>query len=103
MFPEEYQRGSTRVSLSTYYHPCTQYPTSNERQFLFDICINLFLKLVDWITNEYLDEQYKGQRVLAHLITRLGKMMDQNGALGEDMIDKKLLLGEELVAASVRA
>lgn len=50
--------------------------------------------LVDWITAEYLDEQYKGQRDLAGKISELGKMMDTHGALGEYLFDKKLLTGK---------
>jgi len=46
--------------------------------------------LVDYLTGEFLDEQYKGQRDLAGKISTLGKMMNKNGALGEFLFDKQL-------------
>jgi ferritin heavy chain len=52
--------------------------------------------LVDWLTAEYLDEQYKGQRELAGKISELGKMMTSHGPLGEFLYDKKLLTGEPI-------
>lgn len=52
--------------------------------------------LVDWLTAEYLDEQYKGQRELAAKISELGKMMASHGELGEFLYDKKMLTGEPI-------
>lgn len=53
-----------------------------------------YLQLVDYLTSEFLDEQYKGQRDLAGKISTLGKMMQTHGTLGEFLFDKKLLNGE---------
>ncbi|XP_011160667.1 ferritin subunit [Solenopsis invicta] len=50
--------------------------------------------LVDYLTSDFLDEQYKGQRDLAGKISTLGKMMKSHGPLGEFLFDKKLLHGE---------
>lgn len=50
--------------------------------------------LVDYLTADFLDEQYKGQRELAGRISTLGKMMATHGPLGEFLFDKKLLYGE---------
>lgn len=50
--------------------------------------------LVDYLTADFLDEQYKGQRDLAGKISTLGKMMATHGPLGEFLFDKKLLNGE---------
>lgn len=47
--------------------------------------------LVDYLTGEFLEEQYKGQRQLAGYVSTLGKMMDFHGAIGEFLFDKKLL------------
>lgn len=47
--------------------------------------------LVDYLTGEFLEEQYNGQRDLAGKISTLDKMMDKHGALGEFLFDKKLL------------
>ncbi|XP_072943217.1 ferritin heavy chain [Epargyreus clarus] len=47
--------------------------------------------LVDYLTGEFLEEQYKGQRDLAGKASTLKKMMDRHGALGEFIFDKKLL------------
>ncbi|GAB0096579.1 Ferritin [Sergentomyia squamirostris] len=47
--------------------------------------------LVDYLTGEFLEEQFKGQRELVHLIASLGKMMDTHGELGQFLFDKKLL------------
>jgi len=52
------------------------------------------LQLVDYLTSDFLDEQYKGQRDLAGKISTLGKMMQAHGPLGEFLFDKKLLNGE---------
>lgn len=49
--------------------------------------------LVDYLTADFLEEQYKGQRDLAGKISTLGKMMDNYGVLGEFLFDKKLLDG----------
>lgn len=50
--------------------------------------------LVDYLSGEFLEEQYKGQRDLAGKMSILGKMMDNHRALGEFLFDKKLLNGE---------
>lgn len=47
--------------------------------------------LVDYLTGDFLTEQYNGQRELAGRISTLGKMMEQHGALGEFLYDKKIL------------
>ncbi|KAG8037452.1 hypothetical protein G9C98_005662 [Cotesia typhae] len=47
--------------------------------------------LVDWLTSDFLEEQYRGQRELAGKISTLDKMMDTHGPLGEFLYDKKLL------------
>lgn len=47
--------------------------------------------LVDYLTGEFLEEQYKGQRELAAHVSTLGKMMDSHGEIGEFLYDKKLL------------
>lgn len=52
--------------------------------------------LVDWLTAEYLDEQYKGQRELAGKISELGKLMENHGALGEYLYDLKLSSGKPI-------
>jgi len=49
--------------------------------------------LVDWLTGDFLTEQYEGQRDLAGKISNLGKMLEAHGALGEFLFDKKLLSG----------
>ncbi|XP_031837138.1 ferritin 1 heavy chain isoform X2 [Nomia melanderi] len=49
--------------------------------------------LVDYLTVDFLDEQYKGQRDLAGKISTLGKM-EGHSELGEFLFDKKLLNGE---------
>ena len=46
---------------------------------------------VDYLSGDFLDEQYKGQRDLAGKISTLKKMVNQNPALGEFIFDKKLL------------
>ena len=51
-------------------------------------------QLVDYLTGDFLEEQYRGQRDLAGKISTLGKMMENYGALGEFLYDKKLLNGE---------
>jgi len=50
--------------------------------------------LVDYLTGEFLEEQYKGQRELAGKISNLDKMMHQHQALGEFLFDKKMLSGD---------
>jgi len=47
--------------------------------------------LVDYLTGDFLTEQYEGQRDLAGKLSSLDKMMDKHGALGEFLFDKKLL------------
>ncbi|XP_023945374.1 ferritin subunit [Bicyclus anynana] len=47
--------------------------------------------LVDYLTGEFLEEQYKGQRDIAGKASTLKKMMDRHSALGEFIFDKKLL------------
>ncbi|XP_037028251.1 ferritin subunit [Bradysia coprophila] len=48
--------------------------------------------LVDYLTGEFLEEQYRGQRDLAGKISTLKKMMksNTNGQLGEFLFDKQL-------------
>ncbi|XP_019874405.1 ferritin subunit [Aethina tumida] len=50
--------------------------------------------LVDYLTGDFLEEQYKGQKEIATKISILDKLMDQHGPLGEFLFDKKLLNGE---------
>jgi len=47
--------------------------------------------LVDYLTGDFLEEQYHGQRDLAGKVSTLDKMMDKHGPLGEFLFDKKLL------------
>ncbi|XP_026744300.1 ferritin subunit [Trichoplusia ni] len=47
--------------------------------------------LVDYLTGDFLEEQYKGQRDLAGKASTLKKLMDRHEALGEFIFDKKLL------------
>lgn len=47
--------------------------------------------LVDYLTGEFLEEQYHGQRELAGMISTLDKMMLSHGPIGEFLYDKKLL------------
>jgi len=47
--------------------------------------------LVDYLTADFLTEQYEGQRELAGEISTLGKMIDTHGPIGEFLYDKKLL------------
>lgn len=47
---------------------------------------------VDYLTSDFLDEQYKGQRDLAGKINTLGKMVQRDGGLIADFLyDKELL------------
>ncbi|XP_046818470.1 ferritin subunit [Vespa crabro] len=50
--------------------------------------------LVDYLSGEFLEEQYKGERDLAGKISTLGKMIKEENYLGEFLFDKKLLNGE---------
>lgn len=52
------------------------------------------LQLVDYLTGDFLDEQYKGQRHLSGRVSTLDKMMGAHGALGEFLFDKKLVAGD---------
>ncbi|VVC45239.1 Hypothetical protein CINCED_3A002557 [Cinara cedri] len=52
--------------------------------------------LVDYLTGDFLTEQYEGQRDLAGKISNLGKMLESHGALGEFLFDKKLLNGNSV-------
>ncbi|XP_028168185.1 ferritin heavy chain-like [Ostrinia nubilalis] len=47
--------------------------------------------LVDYLTGEFLEEQYKGQRDLAGKASTLKKMLERHPSLGEFIFDKKLL------------
>ncbi|XP_046975213.1 ferritin subunit [Vanessa cardui] len=47
--------------------------------------------LVDYLTGDFLEEQYKGQRDLAGKASTLKKMMERHSSLGEFIFDKKLL------------
>lgn len=49
---------------------------------------------MDYLSGDFLDEQYKGQRDLAGKLTTLGKMIKTQEHLGEFLFDKKLLNGE---------
>jgi len=46
--------------------------------------------LVDYLTADFLTEQYNGQRDLAGKLSTLDKLMIKHGALGEFLFDKKL-------------
>jgi len=46
---------------------------------------------VDYLTGDFLTEQYEGQRDLAGKLSNLDKLMDKHGAIGEFLFDKKLL------------
>lgn len=46
---------------------------------------------VDYLTGDFLEEQYHGQRDLAGKISTLDKLMATQGPLGEFLFDKKLL------------
>ncbi|KAG5898579.1 hypothetical protein JTB14_016591 [Gonioctena quinquepunctata] len=50
--------------------------------------------LVDYLTGDFLEEQYHGQRDIAGKVSTLEKMSEKHGALGEWLFDKKLLNGE---------
>nr|AAV91357.1 ferritin 1 [Lonomia obliqua] len=56
--------------------------------------------LVDYLSGDFLDEQYRGHRDLAGKATTLKKMYDSHAALGEFIFDKKLL-GMDIYAAKV--
>ncbi|XP_050302171.1 ferritin subunit [Anthonomus grandis grandis] len=47
--------------------------------------------LVDYLTGDFLTEQYEGQRDLAGKLSSLEKLMNKHGALGEFLFDKKLM------------
>jgi len=47
--------------------------------------------IVDYLTGDFLEEQYHGQRELAGMVSTLDKMMKGQGALAEFLYDKKLL------------
>ncbi|KAL1513339.1 hypothetical protein ABEB36_002760 [Hypothenemus hampei] len=47
--------------------------------------------LVDYLTGDFLTEQYEGQRDLAGKLSTLEKMTGQHGELGEFLFDKELL------------
>ncbi|XP_067003848.1 ferritin heavy chain [Anabrus simplex] len=55
--------------------------------------------LVDYLTGEFLEEQFKGQRDLAGKVVTLEKMTSAFGGLGEYLFDKKLL-NEEIPVLS---
>lgn len=74
---------------------CTKAQALNCRFICKSYCNNFsFAQLVDYLTSDFLDEQYKGQRDLAGKSSTLGKMMQTHGPLGEFLFDKKLLNGE---------
>lgn len=50
--------------------------------------------LVDYLTGDFLDEQYKGQKEIANHLSTLNKMNENHPEMGEFLFDKKLLLGE---------
>lgn len=47
--------------------------------------------LADWLTGEFLEEQYKGQRQLAGMLSTMSKMNPGHAQLSEFMYDKTLL------------
>jgi ferritin heavy chain len=49
------------------------------------------LQLVDYLTAEFLEEQYKGQRELAEKIKTLEHMWQETPELSEFLFDKTLL------------
>lgn len=50
-----------------------------------------YSQLVDYLTGDFLEEQYHGQRDLAGKISTLDKLMATQGPLGEFLFDKKLI------------
>ncbi|CAG9864000.1 unnamed protein product [Phyllotreta striolata] len=50
--------------------------------------------LVDYLTGDFLEEQYHGQRDIAGKVSTLEKMMKDHGKLGEWLFDKKVQAGE---------
>lgn len=50
--------------------------------------------LVDYLTTDFLEEQFKGQRDIAGKLATLNKMMSSHADLAEFLFDKKLLNGE---------
>lgn len=76
---------SVTRSINDIVKMCEQPPQNGENDF----------HLVDYLTGEFLDEQYKGQRDLAGKLSTLEKMINSTyGDLGEYLFDKKLLHGE---------
>ena len=58
----------------------------------FQIFLRISKQFVDYLTSEFLEEQYKGQRDLAGKISTLGKLVQGHGLeLGEFLFDKQLL------------
>lgn len=47
--------------------------------------------LSDYLTGEFLEEQYRGMRDLAGKIATLSKMMTKSSGLGQFLFDKELL------------
>ncbi|KAI5705595.1 hypothetical protein M8J75_000075 [Diaphorina citri] len=47
--------------------------------------------LSDWLTGEFLDEQYKGQRKLAGMLSTMRKTEGTHGKLTEFLMDKEFL------------
>lgn len=47
--------------------------------------------MVDYLTGDFLQEQYTGQRDLAGKISTLESLMERQGNFGEFLFDKKLL------------
>lgn len=50
--------------------------------------------LADYLTGDFLEEQYKGLKDLADKTSTLGKMLSKHKQLGEFLFDKKLLYGD---------
>ncbi|KAL1122761.1 hypothetical protein AAG570_003088, partial [Ranatra chinensis] len=50
--------------------------------------------LSNYLSGDFLTEQYEGQRDLAGKISTLAKMNNSHGSLGQFLFDKKLLFGE---------
>lgn len=49
-------------------------------------------QLVDYLTGDFLEEQYTGQRDLAGKVSTLDRMMKGQGELAEFLYDKQLLV-----------
>lgn len=58
----------------------------------YALCVYLFFfQLADFLTADFLTEQYAGQRDLAGKISTLERLMRQQGNFGEFLFDKTIL------------